>query len=218
MFCTVFHDYHIHWCILAYVEPTYLDRHPGVRDTLSFLVFIILVIAGTLLINTFIFRSFSVQGPSMETTMHTGDRLIVDRIPVTIANLKSESYVPKRGQIVVFKNPRYVEGVREEFLVKRVIAFPGERVKVVDGKLIVYNTDHPDGFQPDEAFTNGTPGSPTSGDSDTIVPDDSIYVVGDHREGQYSLDSRNQLGTVPYFDIVGPVSVRIWPVTKIATF
>jgi len=200
------------------VEPTYLDRHPKVRDALNFLVFVILVIIGTVLINTYIFRSFSVVGPSMETTMYTSDRLIVNRIPVTIANLQNESYIPDRGQIVVFKNPRFVEGAREEYIVKRVIAFPSERVTVKDGVLSVYNDEHPDGYQPDETFKHGTPSSPSSGDTDMVVPDGTLFVAGDHREGQFSLDSRNQLGTIPYFDIIGPVSVRIWPLPKITTF
>lgn len=200
------------------MEASYLKRHQGLRDAINFVVFISLVLIGTLLINTFVFRSFNVVGPSMEPTFYTSDRLIVNRIPVTWANLQNKSYVPERGQIIVFKNPLYVSGQEEKFIVKRVIAFPGERVTVKDGVLKVYNTDNPDGFEPDKLDTNGTPGSPTSGEVDTVVADGTVFVSGDHRQDSYSYDSRNGLGTVPYFDIVGPVAYRIWPINELSAY
>lgn len=200
------------------MEASFLMRHPKLKDALNFVLFVALVLIGTLIINSYIFRSFNVNGPSMESTLYTGDKLIVNRVPVTIAALQNKTYLPDRGDIIVFKNPRYTPGTREEFLVKRVIAFPGERVLVRDGALTVYNTDHPDGFHPDDTDTNGKPGSPTSGDSDMVVPDGTIYVAGDHREGSYSLDSRNQLGTIPFVDIIGPVGLRIWPLTDMRLF
>lgn len=200
------------------MEASYLMRHPTLKDALNFILFVVLVLVGTLIINTYIFRSFNVNGPSMESTLYTGDRLIVNRIPVTMAQLQNKSYIPARGDVIVFKNPHYIPGTREEFLVKRVIAFAGERVTVKDGVLTVYNNEHLEGFQPDETFKNGSPGSPSSGDTDTVVADGTIFVAGDHREGSYSMDSRNQLGTIPYFDIVGPVGLRIWPLTGMRTF
>ena len=55
------------------------------------------------MINNFVFRSFSVLGPSMEKTLYTNDRLIVDRLPVTWAHLQNKNYIPQRGDIIVFK-------------------------------------------------------------------------------------------------------------------
>ena len=200
------------------MEANYLQRHQGLRDALNFIGFVSLVLIGTLLINNFIFRSFNVVGPSMEPTFYTGDRLIVNRLPVTWARIQNKSYIPQRGQIIIFENPRYVQGQDEKFIVKRVIAFPGERVTVKDGVLKVYNDDNPEGFEPDQLVTNGTPGSPTSGDVDTVVPEGTVFVAGDHREGNYSFDSRSGLGTIPYYDIIGPVSYRIWPINAISGY
>ena len=200
------------------MEASYLERHPRTRDGINLTAFILLVIVGTLLINTFIFRSFNVVGRSMEQTMYTGDRLIVNRLPVSAAKLKNQNYVPKRGQIIVFKNPRLVQGNGEEYIVKRVIGFPGERVTVQDGVLKVYNDENPNGFEPDKENKNGTPGSPSSGEVDMVVPDGNLFVAGDHREGSYSSDSRSELGTIPYYDVIGPVSLRIWPLNKIDNF
>lgn len=200
------------------MEANFITRHPAVKDGLNFLIFVTLVLVGTLFINTFVFRTFNVVGPSMEPTMVTGDRLIVNRVPVTIAQLKNQPYLPDRNQVIVFSNPQYVIGGQDEYIVKRVIAFPGERVTVKNGTLTVYNDEHPDGFHPDEQVVHGKPGSPTSGDVDTVVGDGTIFVAGDHRQGEYSFDSRSGLGNIPLFDVVGPVAIRIWPVTSLGTF
>ncbi len=199
------------------MEATFLQRHPMLKDALGIIIFITCVLIGTLLINTFVFRSFNVMGPSMEKTMYTGDRLIVNRLPVTWAQLQNKEYIPERGQIIVFKNPRYNTGIGEEYIVKRVIAFPGERVVLKDGSYTVYNDEHPNGFNPDDA-NKGEPGSPTSGQVDTIVAEGTLFVSGDHREDDYSYDSRNGLGTIPFYDVVGPVSARIYPFNHIRSF
>lgn len=198
------------------MEPSFLDRHPYLKDAVNIIVFITCVLIGTLLINSFVFRSFNVVGPSMENTFYTGDRLIVNRLPVTWAALQNKEYVPERGQIIVFKNPQYNSGTGDEFIVKRVIAFPDERVVVKHGTLTVYNHDHPDGFHPDDSFDG--PGSPTSGEVDTSVSDGSLFVAGDHREGSYSYDSRSGLGLIPYYDVVGPVGLRIYPFNKLQAY
>ncbi len=153
----------------------------------------------------------------MEKRLFTGDRLIVSRLPVTLAQLQNKSYVPPRGQVIVFKNPQYVPGLGEEYIVKRVIAFPGERVVLKDGKFTVYNSESPNGFNPDDE-NNGEPSAFTDGEVDTVVSDETLFVSGDHREQGYSKDSRNGLGLIPYYDIIGPVSLRIFPFDKIRTF
>jgi signal peptidase I len=203
------------------MEASYLERHPRLKDGLSFMMFIAIVFAGTILINTFIFRSFSVSGHSMDNTLSDGDRLIVNRLPITAAQIKNAPYMPDRGQIIVFKNPRFTEGTADEFLVKRVIAFSGERVTVKDGVLTVYNAENPNGFHPDDTYRkNGVgPQAPVSGEGlDTVVAEGTIFVSGDNRINNHSYDSRTGLGTIPSFDIIGPVSLRIWPLPSFQSF
>ncbi|MBC7512124.1 signal peptidase I [Candidatus Saccharibacteria bacterium] len=198
------------------MNASFLERHQALKDAIGIAIFVVCVIIGTLVINAFIFRSFNVEGPSMENTLFTGDRLIVNRMPVTFAQLQNKPYVPKRGQVIVFKNPQFVPGLQEEYIVKRVIAFPGERVVYENGKFTVYTDENPGGFNPDE-LTDG----PMGGNSDqvnTTVPDDTLFVSGDHRDGSNSKDSRNGLGLIPYYDLIGPVALRIFPFDKVRTF
>ena len=203
------------------MQPSFFTRHPYAKDAIQFVGFIVIVFIGTILINTFVFRSFSVSGHSMDKTLADGQRLIVNRLPITVAQIQNKSYVPERGQIIVFKNPHYVVGMPDEYIVKRVIAFPGERVTVTDGVLTVYNKQYPTGFHPDDAYRKDGigPQSPVSGEGlDTVVADGTLFVSGDNRIGENSYDSRTGLGTIPFFDVVGPVSLRIFPFTVIKKF
>ena len=138
-------------------KVSFLKKHPIAQDILSLTSFIICVILGVVILNTFIFRSYNVVGVSMENTLHGDDRVIVNRIPVTLAHLQEKEYIPNRGDVIVFVNgpasgPLTCDvesGVRDQYIIKRVIAFPGERVRVKDGRLTVYNDANPEGFDPD---------------------------------------------------------------------
>ena len=192
------------------MEASFFTRYPFLKDALSILIFIAAVILGTTLINGFVFRSFNVIGPSMQPTMHTGDRLIVNRFAVTWSQLQNKPYIPERGQVIVFDNPNYSAGMDDEYIVKRVIGLPGERVVVEDGQVRVFNNENPAGFDPDSTHTD-TPASPISGGIDTIVPDGSLFMMGDNRVGNFSNDSRSGLGMIPLYDVIGPVALRVWP-------
>ena len=207
----------------------FFQRHPLLKDALSLVIFAACVVVGTLVLNAFVFRSYNVVGQSMENTLLDGDRILVNRMTVTWSHFLGQEYVPERGQIIVFANgsasgPLTCEppsDVKDQYIIKRVIAFPGERVTVKDGVLTVYNDENPDGFHPDDdtrkSDTDG-PKSNTSGDVDTIVPDGELFVSGDNREGSHSYDSRSGLGTIPFCRVVGPAMIRIFPFNAIRGF
>lgn len=210
-------------------KPSFGQKYPALKDILSFLIFVGAVALGAFILNSFIFRSYNVIGGSMENTLQSGDRVIVNRIPVSIAHLNEQEYVPERGQIVVFANGGTssltncdpLDGITDQYIIKRVIAFPGERVTVENSVLTVYNEEHPEGFNPDEATrksANDGPKANIAGSVNMIVPKGEIFVSGDNREGSNSYDSRNGLGTVPFCRIVGPVASRIFPFTSMRFF
>ncbi len=222
------------------MEATFFQKHPLFKDLLSLAGFIAAVVLGTIFLNTFIYRSYNVVGGSMENTLHGDDRVIVNRAAVSWAHFTGNEYVPERGQIIVFLNEdeqkvaeykaagvehpmtcNVPDNVKDQYIIKRVIAFPGERVTVKDGVMTIYNEEHPDGFVYDNQWrvseTDG-PKEHTSGEVDTTVPEGELFVSGDNREGSNSWDSRNGLGTIPYCRIIGPVMLRLFPLDKIRTF
>ena len=199
------------------MKSSFWQRHKTLTDILGIFLFVFSVALGVILINSFIFQSFTVVGGSMENTLHDGDKVIISRIGITWANLTNQKYAPKRGEIIVFKNPQYTAGMKDQYIIKRVIAFAGEKVIVKNGKVTIYNSDHPNGFNPDENFNN-EPKSETSHDGEWTVPENEIFVMGDNREGMNSYDSRSGLGTIPLYKIIGPVAFRLWPFTGIRSF
>ncbi len=197
-----------------------INRKNYLRDMTSIIYFVVAVILGTLIINSFVFRSYSIVGRSMEDTLHDGEQVIVNRLPVTWSMIKNEPYVPKRGQIIVFENPRNPSNMStqaDRYLIKRVVGLPGERVVVKDGEITVYNDENPNGFNPNEGLKD-EPRTPASGNIDTIVQDKTIFVSGDHRDGNNSYDSRNGLGNIQLYSVVGPVKLRLFPVNKFRLF
>ena len=207
------------------IKPTFLQKHPLVKDLLSLALFIGCVIIGTVTLNAFVFRSYNVVGSSMENTLNGDDRVIVNRLPVTWDHFWGREYVPSRGEVIVFANgasdgPLTCEapaGVRDLYVIMRVVAFPGERVTVKDGVMTVYTEENPDGYQPDFEWRQSAVDGPkeyTSGEVDVVVPEGELFVAGDNREGAHSYDSRNGLGTVPYCRVIGPAVLRIFPFTE----
>lgn len=182
---------------------------------LSFIITIVIALALTQIINLFFFQSYRVFGSSMFSTLHNGDRLIVNKIPRTTTKITKKPFQPKRGQIIIFTSPK--DPTLQ--LVKRVIGLPGERVVVKDGKLTVYNTEHPEGFNPDEGtdYQKNLPEN-ASGENDITLAPNEIFVSGDNRVGSNSFDSRDGLGPVPEDLIIGTVSLRLWPLQSARFF
>ena len=151
-------------------------------------------------IRALIFKPFYVKGQSMEPNFYEKDYLIIDEITYRFRE-------PERGEIIVLKSP-----VSTDFYLKRVVGLPGERVKVENGKVIIYNDDNPKGMILNETYLNSIS---TSGSVSFTLGDDQYFVLGDNRGA--SFDSRS-FGAISRDAVIGRVWLRGWPFDRISSF
>ena len=190
----------------------------GWRDIASTVAILIAAPLVALLLTAFIFQSYEVDGPSMETTLQNQDRLIVWKVPRTISRITKHAYIPHRDDVVIFVKHDLFEsgGTQEKQLIKRVIGLPGDRVVVADGHITLYNAQNPDGYNPDLDHDFSENIAPlTTGNVDLVVPEGQVFVCGDNRTN--SLDSR-AFGPISTNDIVGKLTIRIFPVSHFKSF
>jgi signal peptidase I len=189
--------------------------HQGLRDILSIFGVLgsALVLAFCLI--TFVFQSYQVDGPSMQTTLQNNDHLIVWKVAKTISNITRHHYIPNRGDVIVFNEQTADSGTGEKQLIKRVIGLPGERVVVKNGQITVYNKEFPNGFSPDKTLPYGKVIVTTPGNVDITLGEDEVYVCGDNRTN--SLDSR-VFGPIKSKQIVGKLVLRVLPLNTVTKF
>jgi signal peptidase I len=190
----------------------------GVKSILSTILLLVGALVIALSIAAFVIQSYQVDGESMETTLQNNDRLIVDKIPRTVSRITHHSYVPHRGDIIIFNQTGILDsrGNEQKQLIKRVIGLPGERVVVNDGKITVYNEANPDGFNPDTSTGYKIAAKNTPGDNiNVVLQSGEIFVCGDNRPN--SEDSR-YFGPVNVNNIVGKLVLRIFPLGKAQRF
>jgi signal peptidase I len=186
------------------------EQSANLADTLKtiFWGFINWVAAPLLIVfilHNFVFQAYHVDGSSMAPTLHTSDYMIISKVESSVAKLTNKTYIPRRHQVVVFSYPSDPSLI----FIKRVTALPGERVVVKNGVIMVYNSEHPEGFSPDDdSFERSATYS--EGDLDEVVPEGSIFVVGDNRLPSGSYDSR-EWGMLPSKDIIGNSVIRLLP-------
>lgn len=163
---------------------------------------VVIALAIIIPIRTFVLQPFYVKGASMEPNFRDNEYLIIDE-------LSYRMHDPRRGDVVVLRSPSL-----NEFLIKRVIGLPGERVIVNDGKIEIINNDNPTGAQLNEKDYL-SPSVLTIGDLDVTLGPDQYYVMGDNRPA--SLDSRS-FGPIARKDIIGRTAVRAWPLNRLTGF
>lgn len=162
----------------------------------------VIALVAVFLIRSYLVQPFLVSGNSMVPTFMNGDYLLIDELSYAFRN-------PYRGEVAVFRYPQN-EGT---FFIKRIIGLPGERVKIENNTVTVYNAEYPNGkiinepYLPKDLITSGT--------VDTQLKTDEYFVLGDNR--LFSYDSRSW-GVLPKRDIVGLTRLRLWPPRSIQAF
>ena len=154
------------------------------KEVLSYVIVIILV----LLVKQFIITPIKVNGTSMNDTLLNKDIMILDKISYRFTDIK-------RFDIVVIKKDK-------EYLIKRVIGLPGEKIEYKDNKLYV------DGKVVDENFKHKETEDFLL---EETIPEDYYFVVGDNRPD--SLDSR-VIGLIKEEEILGKTSLTLFPFNR----
>ena len=143
----------------------------------------VLVIIFVLLFKKFVFSPIKVNGESMMTTLHDGDIMILDIVGYRTSGLK-------RFDIVVVDTGK-------EYIIKRVIGLPGEKVEYKDNQLYINSKKVTENY-----------GSDVTEDLSVKVPKDSYFVLGDNRTN--SLDSR-YFGSFDVKQILGKTKLTLFP-------
>lgn len=175
----------------------------------SWFVFPIFIV---LILHNFVFQAYHVVGTSMATTLEPSDYLIISKVGYTKALIErafhqNAQYIPSRGEIIVFHYPRDPT----EVFVKRVIALPGDHIVIKNGKVTVYNKNHPQGFNPDVKYESSN--TATLIDTDEVVAPNSVFVMGDNRTPGGSYDSR-EWGELQSSYIIGNAVLRLLPLDQ----
>jgi len=188
-----------------------------IPEWLNTILVLLAALGLSILIISFVFRTYQVDGPSMESTLQNGDKLIIWKVPVTWSHITKNQYVPKRGDVIVFNQSGLSEFGQQDKkqLIKRVIGLPGERVVLQNGQYRVYNKQNPNGIYPDKALPYGGNIPPTSGNVDVKLDNNELFISGDNRPE--SLDSRS-FGPINTDQVVGKLILRVLPIDKAKVF
>jgi len=154
-----------------------------IKEIITYASIIIIVV----LIRTFIITPIRVSGPSMNDTLKNGQIILLKKIDKNI----------KRFDVVIFK-------YRNEKLIKRAIALPGETIQYKDNVLYI------NGEKQDDYITIGT-----NDFGPITLEKDEYFLMGDNRG--ISLDSR-KIGPVKKDKILGTSNFSIFPFNKFGIF
>jgi signal peptidase I len=146
--------------------------------------------AASLLIITFLYQPVRVEGTSMLPRLEDQDRLFINKFVYRFSAIA-------QGDVVVFRYPRDTQ----KSYIKRIIAIPGDRLRIDRGQVFVNDKPLSEPYIPEEYR------DVRSLDA-TVIPKDEYFVMGDHRS--ISSDSR-EFGPVKRDLIYGKAAFVYWP-------
>ena len=179
-----------------------MDKETVKREIKEWIHSIVVALALTLVIRTFVVQAFKIPSGSMRPTLLEGDKLFVNKYIYRFEP-------PKRGDIIVF---RYPVDPKKDFI-KRLVALGGETVEIRDGKIYVDGQVLQDPASFGKFFYYNH--DPFGGPNEPVrVPADAYFVLGDNSAN--STDSRFW-GFVPKKSVLGKAFFRWWPPRRIGT-
>jgi signal peptidase I len=148
-----------------------------------------ITLALVICLRLFVFDVVQVSGVSMEPTLFTTDRLIINKTAFVFNT-------PQRYDIIMLDIPD-----SSTRLIKRIVGLPTEHIAIVDGLVYI------NGELLNEEYLNNIK---TDGDLSAVIPDGYYFVMGDNRPA--SRDSRvENVGPIPQNNIGGKAILRFYP-------
>src|SRR5271155_4006011 len=154
---------------------------------------VLISVAASFLIITFLYQPVRVEGTSMLPQLRDQDRLFINKFVYRFEKIS-------RGDIVVFHYPRDPE----KSYIKRVIALPGDSLRIDSGRVYV------NGERGDESYVPRAYRDVRSM-PEVVIPQNEYFVMGDHRS--ISSDSRD-FGPVDRNLIYGKAAFVYWPMDQ----
>ena len=168
--------------------PETKDQRANIKGILREIVETAVLTLVIFLLVRLAFQNFRIEGHSMETNLHHGQFLIVNKLVYYLDP-------PQRGDVVVFHSP---ENPRKDFI-KRVMGLPGEEVEIREGQVLV------NGVRLEESYITRS-GNRSWGPE--VVGQFEYFVLGDNRSN--SSDSRNW-GMLDGEAVIGKAWICYWP-------
>lgn len=168
------------------------------KEIISLCLYLSIVLGCTYFAVNYAAQRTEIEGSSMQPTLYGGDQIIVDKLTYRFSE-------PKRYDVVAFPC-RYEQGT---YYVKRIIALPGEKVRI-DAQGTIFINDE----ALDEHYGAEVISQPGYASTPRILGADEYFVLGDNRND--SMDSRSSsVGLVRRAEIIGKAFLRIYPFRSI---
>ncbi len=192
-------------------KKSFLFRFSAILASL-FSAVIWLSLLSLLVLRVAVFQQVNVVGVSMQPNYYEDEQLFVNQMD---RDIKRGHVVAVYEDINIAKDANYFTRFDGNtiFYLKRVIGLPGEEIEILNGKVIIYNEQNPEGAVLVEEYL---PKTPTQTHLDKIkIPDGYYFLMGDNRDNSY--DSR-EVGPFPEYAILGVEFIRFWPLRKLEMF
>ncbi len=178
------------------------------RNAIEWIVVIAGAVAVALIIQATSFQAFYIPSKSMESTLHVGDRVLVNKWSYRLHPIH-------RGDIVVFTKPKGELADNINDLIKRVIGLPGDTITIANNHVYIDNHQLVEPYLTADEITQVHPGPyACTPQAPCKIPPKEIWVMGDNRV--FSEDSR-YFGPIPESSVVGRAFFRIWPLNRIGS-
>ncbi len=209
------------------------EKKSNIKEVVEWILCILIAVILALLVRHYVFTPTVVNQESMRTTLEPFDRLILDRLSITM------NKEIKRGDIITFEAPTirdkeiilnnydsnypvavysneptnilskfiyYVLEWNKTSYIKRVIGVAGDKILIENGKVYLNGEELQEDY-----LREGITTERTGVFYDFTVPEGYVFAMGDNRP--QSMDCR-EFGCIPLEKVESKVLFRFWPFNK----